>query len=207
MSSSKSLVLECTSLDVGVEIGSFSVSRGEVAWVGMVRPKDFTDVLIGAKEPLVGEARVLGARPGTEEARSVTAVALERTMFPSGLSVKEMCLYAIRKGAPFGSKPPLVVEVLAAVGFESDPRTRVELLDSRERFRLACALLLFRPVPLWVVEIDVDMPVEDIAGVVRARTQQGGACLVCANRKLTPFVSRSYRENEGGKLEVVTDRP
>ncbi len=211
MSSNKTRIMECDGVVVGtepgLEVGRLSVSRGEIAWMSLARPADFLDVLIGAREPISGGVRVLGARPGTEEARSVTAVATQRIVFPPGLSVKEVCLYAIRKGAPPGTKPPLAKEVLAAVGFEGDERTRADCLDSGERFRLACALMLFRPVPLWVIEISASSPGSDIAAVVRRRTQQGGACVISADREVTPFVSRSYRENEGGKLEVVLWRP
>lgn len=160
----------------GWSLGTFALGAGEAV------------DLVGAPSGLVARCfleevagttiRVRGARVGSREARSVAAVAFGEFRPLAHLEVLEHLVLAVRVGPPRLGKGPRFLEALDEVGLASLASAKAGVLDAEGCWRLALAMMLVRPVPLWVIAVPegatLPEPVWRRAEEVRAR---GGSVL------------------------------
>jgi len=119
--------------------------------------------LVGAPAELIAKAflglepaaqiRMVGAKAGTQEARTVSAIAFADFEPISSLKVLEHLALAVRIGPPRLGKVPLFRDVLDEVGLAAWANTPARELTSEGRLQLSLAMLLVRLLPVWVLAL------------------------------------------------------
>jgi len=135
----------------GWGLGTFALGPGES--VDLVGAPSEAVVRAFLEELPEASIRVRGARVGSSEARSVMAVAFGGFRPLGHLQVLEHLVLAVRIGPPRLGQVPRFREVLEEVGLGSLAGAPAEVLDAEGRWLLGLAMLLVRPVPLWVLAV------------------------------------------------------
>lgn len=132
-----------------LDLGAFSIPRGSLAAVeGEEAPVLFSAFVPPAKSCV----RVFGAAAGGVEARAVTAIATRDLQPVPGLTVLEHVLLAVRLGGPRRAGRELDFSAaLAAAGVAGHREAFASTLSAQGRFGLSLAMMMARPVPLWIV--------------------------------------------------------
>ncbi|MHB8190304.1 MAG: hypothetical protein ACYDHP_07790 [Ferrimicrobium sp.] len=141
--------------DREVDLGCWSVPPGSKIVIEADNTRAIVMAITGLQPLVRGEIRILGASAGSREARSVSAVARRDFVPAAGLTVIEHCILALRYGAASGAVPRFG-DVLGRVGLDDEASRRADTLDAVGLWRLGVAMMLIRPLPLWVVELPVD---------------------------------------------------
>ncbi len=183
-----------------LDLGGFSVQRGGVCLVeGECAPVLFSGFLPPAKSCI----RVLGAEAGGVEARAVTAIAARDLPVITGLTVLEHLLLAVRLGGPRVRGSGLDFSAtLAVVGLAAGEEVLASTLAPRDRFRLSLAMMMVRPVPLWVAGAWGEEIGPAAVEVLRRHASDGGAVIVAGwSGQLRPAIRLLAA---GGRVRAVT---
>ena len=140
-------------------------------------------VLAGLLRPTAGDARVLGAMPGSEDARATVASLGHLLGLKGDLSALENLRIGIGLyGCKAGADPYAMLERVGLEGYAEEP---VRTLSAGQKKRTALARLALLPARLWLLDepyANLDRHgIAVVNALLTAHADAGGAALVTSH--------------------------
>ncbi len=151
-------------------------------------------VLSGLLHPTTGEARVLGAAPGSEQARAGCAALGHLLGLKGDLTVQEnLALGTGLYGAREDADAQAMLEHAGLAGYAHEP---VRTLSAGQKKRAALARLALLPAPLWLLdEPYANLDRNGIAlvnALLAGHAARGGAALVTSHGAVAFYEGVGY---------------
>ena len=180
---------------------SFTINAGEV--VAMLGPNGAgkttsISIMLGTRQPTVGQARLFGVHPRDLEARRRIGVMLQESGVPGMLKVEEI----VELFASYYPAPLPVAQSIAMAGLEEKAKSLVKDLSGGQRQRLYLALAVCgNPDVLFLDEPTVGMDVEG-----RRRFIQEIANLAAKGRTVVLTTHYLEEADQLARRVIVIDR-
>jgi ABC-2 type transport system ATP-binding protein len=180
---------------------SFTINAGEV--VAMLGPNGAgkttsISIMLGTRQPTVGQARLFGVHPRELKARRRIGVMLQESGVPGMLKVEEI----VQLFASYYPAPLPVTQSIAMAGLEEKAKSLVKDLSGGQRQRLYLALAVCgNPDVLFLDEPTVGMDVEG-----RRRFIQEIANLAAKGRTVVLTTHYLEEADQLARRVIVIDR-